>query len=181
MSICRIYFNLIQFDPQFIPIDYSICVHSYPNNPSAGYTSLKTAWALKNPPVVNVVSISKSSRTVCQSVEFNHYTRTYTNSFPYLRTNPSPSWSLKPAASQSTVASGEIGLLFYFRKQFASVIKSFRATPAILGSRPSQMRSKPPFPSVGFPFLATENVRDAPTTMRDRSYIWIADFSTHLA
>jgi len=36
---------------------------------------------------------------------------------------------------QSTAASNEIGLLFYFRKQFASVIKSFRATPAILRSQ----------------------------------------------
>jgi len=126
----------------FIPIKNSIYAHSCPNDPS---TSLKLGQALKNFPVVNVVSISRSSRTVSSSVEFNHtrtHTHTHTEFAPFAST---PSWPRREP--QSTAASGEIGLLFYFRKQFASVIKSFRATPAILRSQPDPQRTRSSTPS----------------------------------
>lgn len=75
---------------------------------------------------------------------------------------------------QSTAASGEIGLLFYFRKQFASVIKSFRATPAILApsypDKPRKTQSKPSPPDflrLVFPlFSRRENATKATSEFR---------------
>lgn len=88
------------------------------------------------------------------------------------------------AQPQSTAASGEIGLLFYFRKQFASVIKSFRATPAILRSQPDPCEREAALLSAGwFSFFRFSEPRNATTHRRgaDGLHIWISNFPTHLA
>lgn len=86
----------------------------------------------------------------------------HTSNSPSLKSTP-PQPRRESRQLQSTAASDEIGLLFYFRKQFASVIKSFRATPAILRSLDPRKRAKqPPSSILRLVFLAfSSRERDA--------------------
>jgi len=160
----------------FIPIKNSIYAHSCPNDPS---TSLKLGQALKNFPVVKTLTSFQFRGLRGPSVRrIQPHAHTDTHEFaPFEST---PSWPRREP--QSTAASGEIGLLFYFRKQFASVIKSFRATPAILRSQPDPQRTRSSTPDlpVGFPrFFRAENATHRRGA--DGLYIWISDFPAHLA